>query len=217
MEMFEQLLHYTVTTVFGNAAVEYESQKIDFSPPFKRFSMFEAITEYGGPDLSDFDFKRALKLAKDAGISTEGLVNHGKVVEAFFSILAEPKLISPTFITDFPRDISPLAKVHRDNDKLAERFEMFIGGIECANAFSELNDPLDQKQRFIDQRKIADAGDAEAHQIDNDFLTALMYGMPPTGGLGFGIDRLVMLMTNSHSIRDVIFFPQMRPEEYKDK
>jgi len=216
MEMFEELLRYTVTTVFGRSDIEYEGQKIDFGPPFKRISMLEAIGENGGPDLSDFDFDRARKLADEAGIPPTGLINHGKVVEAFFEKLVEPGLISPTFITDFPRDISPLAKVHRDNDKLVERFEVFIAGMECGNAFSELNDPIDQRQRFIDQRKIADAGDAEAHQIDEDFLTALMYGMPPTGGLGFGIDRLVMLLTDSHSIRDVILFPQMKPEEYRD-
>jgi lysyl-tRNA synthetase class 2 len=216
MKMFEELLRFTVKTVFGTTVIEYEGQKIDFGPPFKRITMLDAIREKGGPDLSDFDFGKALHLAKDAGIPEEGLINHGKVVEAFFEKLVEPVLISPTFITDFPRDISPLAKVHRDNEKLVERFEVFIAGMECGNAFSELNDPIDQRQRFLDQRKSAEAGDAEAHQIDEDFLNALMYGMPPTGGLGFGIDRLIMLLTDSHSIRDVIFFPQMKPEEYKD-
>jgi len=216
MEMFEELLRYTVKTVFDSTVIEYEGNKIDFGPPFRRITMLDAIREKGGPDLSDFDYDRAKKLAAEAGIPPAGLINHGKVVEAFFEKLVEPGLISPTFITDFPRDVSPLAKVHRDNDKLVERFEVFIAGMECGNAFSELNDPIDQKQRFLDQRKSADAGDAEAHQIDQDFLNALMYGMPPTGGLGFGIDRLVMLLTGSHSIRDVIFFPQMRPEEYKD-
>ena len=216
MAMFEELLRFTVKTVFGGTVIEYEGNQIDFGPPFKRISMLDAIKQQGGPDLSDFDYGKAKALAKEAGIPEKGLINHGKVVEAFFEKLVEPHLISPTFITDFPRDVSPLAKVHRDNVNLVERFEVFIAGMECGNAFSELNDPIDQKQRFIDQRKSADAGDAEAHQIDQDFLTALMYGMPPTGGLGFGIDRLVMLLTNSHSIRDVIFFPQMKPEEYKD-
>ena len=140
------------------------------------------------------------------------LNDHGKIVEAFFEQLVEPHLISPTFVVDFPRDISPLAKVHRDNPKLVERFELYIAGMECANAFSELNDPVDQEDVFRDQRAAADAGDAEAHQIDRDFLTALAYGMPPTGGLGIGVDRIVMVLTDSHSIRDVIFFPQMRPE-----
>jgi lysyl-tRNA synthetase class 2 len=216
MALFEDLLRYTVTKVFGGTVIEYEDHRIDFGPPFKRITMLDAIKEKGGPDLSDFDFERAKKLAAEAGIPLQGLIKHGKVVEAFFEKLVEPGLISPTFITDFPRDVSPLAKVHRDNDRLVERFEVFIGAMECGNAFSELNDPIDQKQRFVDQRQSAEAGDAEAHQIDQDFLTSLMYGMPPTGGLGFGIDRLVMLLTNSHSIRDVIFFPQMRPEDYKD-
>ena len=174
--------------------------------------MLQAIVERGGPDLSDFDFARAFKLAAEAEIDTDGLVIHGKVVEAFFEHLVEPHLIAPTFITDFPRDVSPLAKVHRNNPHLVERFECFIGTLECGNAFSELNDPIDQKQRFLDQGKIAEAGDAEAHRLDVDFINALSYGMPPTGGLGFGVDRLVMVLTGAHSIRDVIFFPQMRPE-----
>jgi lysyl-tRNA synthetase class 2 len=216
MELFEDLLRHAVTTVFGATAIEYEGNRIDFGPPFARIPMLKAIAEHGGPDLSDFDHQRALKLADAAGIATVGLNNHGKVVEAFFERLVEPNLIAPTFITDFPRDISPLAKVHRGNDRLVERFEVYIAGFECGNAFSELNDPIDQKQRFLDQRQLAEAGDAEAHQIDHDFLTALAYGMPPTGGLGFGIDRLVMILTNAHSIRDVIFFPQMRPEEGAD-
>jgi len=213
MQLFENLLRYTVTTVLGRTTIEYEGQPIDFGSPFRRLTMLDAIKEYGGPDLSDFNYERAVKLAKEAGFDTKDLLIHGKIVEAFFEKLVEPHLISPTFITDFPRDISPLAKVHRHNPHLAERFEIFIGTMECGNAFSELNDPLDQKQRFLDQGKVADAGDTEAHRLDTDFINALSYGMPPTGGLGFGIDRLVMLLTNSHSIRDVIFFPQMRAEE----
>lgn len=212
MAMFENLLRSVVTTVFGKTEIVYENNRIDFGPPFRRISMLEAIVAHGGPDLTDFDYDRAIKLAKNDGLDTTGLTIHGKVVEAFFEKYAEPHLISPTFIIDFPRDVSPLAKVHRVNPKLVERFEVFIGGMECGNAFSELNDPIDQKQRFLDQGKVAEAGDVEAHRLDEDFIMALSYGMPPTGGLGFGIDRLVMLLTNSHSIRDVIFFPQMRPE-----
>jgi len=161
MELFENLLRSTVKTGFGGTVIEYEGNKIDFGPAFKRITILDAIKENGGPDLSDFDFERAKKLADEAGIDPSGLINHGKVVEAFFEKRVEPTLISPTFITDFPRDVSPLAKVHRDNDKLVERFEIFIAGMECGNAFSELNDPIDQKQRFLDQRKSADAGDAE--------------------------------------------------------
>lgn len=216
MELFEDLLRETVTTVCGGTTIEYEGQTLDFGPPFKRISMIDAITEAGGPDLSDFDYQRGLDLAKKADINSDKLINHGKVVEAFFDEMVEPHIVSPTFIIDHPRDISPLAKVHRKNPKLAERFELFICGMECGNAFSELNDPIDQRERFLDQGKVAEAGDVEAHQLDNDFITALMYGMPPTGGLGIGVDRIVMLLTNSHSIRDVIFFPQMRPETGTD-
>ena len=196
MELFEELLRFTVKKVFNDTKVTFEGNVIDFGVPFKRISMMDAIKEKGGPDLSDFDFDRALKLAKEAGMESAPLINHGKVVEAFFEQLVEPNLIQPTFITDFPKDISPLAKVHRDNPRLAERFEIFIGAMECGNAFSELNDPIDQKERFIDQGKVAEAGDAEAHQLDHDFINALSYGMP-----------------DQHSIRDVIFFPQMRPED----
>ncbi len=211
MALFEGLIRFTVTRVHGSTTIEYEDNRIDFGPPFAKISMLEGIAQHGGPDLSDFDFERALKLAGAAGLETGKLVNHGKVVEAFFERYVEPRLIQPTFVVDFPRDISPLAKVHRHNPKLAERFECFIAGMECGNAFSELNDPFDQEQRFIEQGKVAAAGDEEAHQLDHDFINALKYGMPPTGGLGFGIDRLVMILTGSHSIRDVIFFPQMRP------
>ncbi len=212
MVLFEELMRFTVEQVHGATTIEFEGQTLDFGQPFRRLPMLESIIEYGGPDLSDFDFERARKLAHDAGLAADGLISHGQVVEAFFAALVEPKLFEPTFITDFPRDISPLAKPHRDNPRLVERFEAFIGGIECANAFSELTDPMDQRDRFMEQRQAAAAGDSEAHQIDEDFLTALSYGMPPTGGLGFGIDRLVMLLTDSHNIRDVIFFPQMKPE-----
>jgi len=213
MELFEDLLRHTVTTVSGGTVIPYEDNTIDFGPAFRRISMIDAIKEYGGPDLSDFDFDKAKTAAKSAGIDMTGLLNHGKVVEAFFDLMVEPNLVQPTFIIDHPRDISPLAKQHRENPKLTERFELFIAGMEFGNAFSELNDPVDQKQRFVDQGKVAEAGDAEAHMLDHDYITALLYGMPPTGGLGIGVDRIVMLLTNSHSIRDVIFFPQMRPEK----
>lgn len=213
MTLFEEMLHSTVKTLFGATTIEYEGQKVDFTPPFRRLSMIEAVKEYGGPDLSDFDYERAKKLAREAGIDLSRLLMHGKVVEAFFDLLVEPHLVNPTFIIDHPRDISPLAKVHRNDLRLAERYELFIVGMECGNAFSELNDPIDQKERFLEQGKVATAGDEEAHQLDHDFITALMYGMPPTGGLGIGVDRLVMIFTNQHSIQDVILFPQMRPEK----
>lgn len=211
MDLYEDLLRYTVKEVTGNTYIEYEGEKIEFGEPFKRISMIDAVIEQGGPDLSDFDFDKAMKAAKDANLDTEKLLNHGKIVEAFFDELVEPTLVQPTFIIDHPKDISPLAKAHRENPNLAERYELFVCGMELGNAFSELNDPLDQKQRFLDQGKVAEAGDEEAHQLDHDFINALMYGMPPTGGLGIGVDRIVMLLTDQHSIQDVILFPQMRP------
>ncbi|MCP4566769.1 MAG: lysine--tRNA ligase, partial [FCB group bacterium] len=213
MELLEELLRHAVTSAHGVTEIEYEGQLIDFGKPFKRISMIDAIIEEGGPDLSDFDFDRALGEAKKAGMNMAKLINHGKIVESFFDTLVEPKIVSPTFIINHPRDISPLAKALRGEPRLAERFELFIAGMECANAFSELNDPIDQKERFLDQGKVADAGDEEAHQLDHDFINALSYGMPPTGGLGIGVDRIVMIMTGEHSIRDVIFFPQMKPEK----
>lgn len=212
MELFENLLRHTVKEVHSTTAIEYGDHKIDFGPAFKRLTMIDAVKQYGGPDLSDFDYDRACKLAKEAGLDTNKLINCGKIIEAFFDKLVEPNLIQPTFIIDHPKDISPLAKVHRDDPNLSERYELFICGMECGNAFSELNDPLDQKSRFAEQAKAAEAGDAEAHPVDEDYLTALMYGMPPTGGLGIGVDRLVMLFTNQHSIQDVLLFPQMRPK-----
>ncbi|MEE9442500.1 MAG: lysine--tRNA ligase [candidate division Zixibacteria bacterium] len=212
MDLHENLMRFTARRVFGKTEFEYGENKIDFGPPFRRLTMIDAVKEYGGPDLSDFDFDRAKKLAREAGMDMDKLINHGKIVEAFFDELAEPHLISPTFIMDHPRDISPLAKKHRDNPNLAERYELFGCGMELGNAFSELNDPIDQRERFIQQGKAAEAGDKAAHQLDHDFITALMYGMPPTAGLGIGVDRIVMIMTNQHSIQDVILFPQMRPK-----
>ncbi len=213
MDLYEDLLRHTVKEVTGNTYLEYEGDKIEFGEPFKRISMIDAIKENGGPDLSDFDFDKAMKLARDANLDTEKLLNHGKIVEAFFDEIVEPTLQQPTFIIDHPKDISPLAKVNRENPNLSERYELFVCGMELGNAFSELNDPIDQKQRFIDQGKVADAGDEEAHQLDHDYINALMYGMPPTGGLGIGVDRIVMLCTDQHSIQDVLFFPQMRSEK----
>jgi len=198
----------------------FEGVEIDFEPDFKEVSMVEAVKEKTGIDLLSMDFEQARAEAKKFNkaeakkhqIDTAPLKNWGKVVEAFFEETVEADLIQPTIIKDFPREISPLAKVHRDNPRLAERFEVFIGGQEVANAFSELNDPVDQLKRFKEQVEAGRGGDEEAHQLDEDYVLALMYGMPPTGGLGFGIDRLVMLLTNNYQIQDVILFPQMRPE-----
>lgn len=212
MRLVEEMFRKTVFDLHGAYKVKYEDHEIDFQPDFCRVSMIEAVKDKAGFDLIDMDFETAKKTAKAAGVDVDKAFNWGKAVEACFEHFVEPNLIQPTYITDFPQEISPLAKVHRNNPRLVERFELFIAGLECANAFSELNDPDDQRRRFEAQGEAAKAGDEEAHVLDEDYLTALMYGMPPTGGLGFGVDRLVMLLTGCHSIRDVIFFPQMKPE-----
>lgn len=193
-------------------SLTFEGFEVDFEPPFREISMVDAVKEKTGIDLLPMDYETARAEAKKKGLDVDPLKNWGKVVEAFFEEFVEADLIQPTFIKDFPREISPLAKVHRNNDRLAERFEVFMGGQETGNAFSELNDPADQLDRFKSQVEAGRGGDEEAHQLDEDYVLALMYGMPPTGGLGFGIDRLVMLLTNNYQIQDVILFPQMRPE-----
>ncbi len=212
MQLFQELLRQVVFELHGKYKIQYEDYELDFEPPFKEISMIDAIREKTGIDFLALDYAAAKAKAKERGFDSDDLKNWGKVVESFFEHFVEPTLIQPTIIKDFPREISPLAKVHRDNPRLSERFELFIANSEMGNAFSELNDPEDQRQRFLDQVAQRQAGDEEAQQYDEDYVLALSYGMPPTGGLGFGIDRLVMLLTNSHSIRDVIFFPQMRPE-----
>jgi lysyl-tRNA synthetase, class II len=212
MQLLENLYRKIAFEVHGKYKIEYDENIIDFEPAFKQISMVDAVKEATGIDFIPMDFETAKAEAKKAGFDSDDLTNWGKVVEKFFDEKVEPNLIQPTFVKDYPLDISPLAKVHRDNPRLTERFECFIAGFETGNAFSELNDPDDQKARFESQMAAREAGDKEAHQLDEDFLMALMYGMPPTGGLGFGIDRLVMIFTNQHSIRDVLLFPQMRPE-----
>jgi len=194
---------------------KYEDYEIELEPDFKRISMIDAVKEAVGVDLMPLSYEDAINEAKKAEIETKELINWGKVVEAFFEKFVEPNLIQPTYIKDFPQEISPLAKVHRENPRLTERFELFIAGMETGNAFSELNDPEDQLKRFQEQVEAGRAGDDEAHQLDEDYIRALQHGMPPTGGLGIGIDRLVMLFTDTHSIQDVILFPQMKPEGQK--
>lgn len=213
MALFQDLLRKTAFDLHGKYKIPYEEYEIDFEPDFKAISMIDAVKEAIGLDLMPLDFAAARAKAKEHGIDSGDLINWGKVVEAFFEHKVEPHLVQPTFIKDFPMEISPLAKVHRENPRLTERFELYIAGLEMGNAFSELNDPEDQRRRFASQLEQRRLGDEEAQPLDEDFLTALAYGMPPTGGLGFGIDRLIMLLTSSHSIRDVILFPQMRPED----
>ncbi len=215
MALVQDLLRTAAKKLHGGYKFKFEEHEIDFEPDFKQISMIDAVKEAIGLDLLPLDYEQSIEEAKKAEINTEGLINWGKVVEAFFERFVEPHLVQPTYIKDFPQEISPLAKVHRDNPRLTERFELFIAGLEMANAFSELNDPEDQLKRFKDQVKAGRAGDDEAHQFDEDYIRALQHGMPPTGGLGIGIDRLVMLLTDTHSIQDVLFFPQMKPEGQK--
>ena len=187
--------------------------EIDFGGSYRRLPMLEAIREYAGVDISGMD-EDALRATCDRlGVHTEPSMGKGKLIDAIFGEYCEDKLIQPTFITDYPVEMSPLTKRHRDNPELTERFELFVCGKELANAYSELNDPVDQLQRFEEQARLKSKGDDEAMYIDMDFVRALEYGMPPTSGLGMGIDRLTMFMTGQTTIQDVLFFPQMRPEK----
>lgn len=212
MGFVEQLFVHVAQKVNGSAKVEFNGNEIDLSAPWKRISMFDAIKEYSGMDISEMDEQELRKTAKQLNVDLTPEMGPGKIIDEIFGELVEPKLIQPTFIMDYPLEMSPLAKKHRDNPRLVERFEPIIGGKEIANAFSELNDPLDQRQRFEEQMKLKERGDLEAQEMDEDYLRALEIGMPPTAGLGIGIDRLIMLFTGQSSIRDVLFFPQMRPE-----
>ena len=212
MELVENLISKVAKDVLGTTNITYQGNPIDLTPPWPRIPMYDAIREHTGIDISTMDEKALRQAARDLGIKEDPSMGYGKLVDEIFGDLVEPKLIQPVFIMDYPIEMSPLAKKHRDNPRLVERFEPIIGGKEIGNAFTELNDPIDQRERFMEQMKLRDRGDEEAQVIDEDYLRALEYGMPPTAGLGIGIDRLVMLLTDSASIRDVIFFPQMRPE-----
>ena len=212
MTFVEELFIRVAQEVLGSSKIMFKGNEIDLSPPWKRLTMFEAIKEYTGIDISNMKENEVRKTARKLEIDENPSMGYGKLVDEIFGELVEPKLIQPTFIMDYPVEMSPLAKKHRENPRLVERFEPIIGGKEIGNAFSELNDPIDQRERFMDQMKLREKGDDEAQIIDEDYLRALEYGMPPTAGLGIGIDRMTMLFTDSPSIRDVIFFPQMRPE-----
>ncbi len=213
MELYENLLNSVSKEVLGSTKFEFEGNQINLTPPWRRLPLLDSIKEYAGVDLTNKSEEEIRKIASDLNVKEDLSRSKGKLIEAIFETLVQPNLIQPTFITDYPVEMSPLAKKHREKEGLTERFELFIGGCEMGNAFSELNDPLDQRERFKQQMELAKRGDKEAQMLDEDFLRALEYGMPPTGGLGFGVDRLVMVLTNTHSIREVIFFPQMRPEE----
>lgn len=213
MAMTEEMLSWIVKEIHGTTKVTYQGQEIDFTPPWRRLSFYQALVEVGGvPEEVIHDEEKARKLAKDLEIDVDSIVSHGKVLGEIFEKTVEEKLIQPTFVYDYPKDISPLAKSKEDDPNLVERFELMVAGREIANAYTELNDPIDQKERFLQQLKEREAGDEESHRMDEDYIVALEYGLPPTAGEGIGIDRLVMLLTDSPSIRDVILFPTLRPE-----
>jgi len=213
MKLTEEMITYIVKKVLGKLKVTYQGKKIDFTPPWKRITMMDAIKEYVGIDIKDKPKDELLKISKQKGLDIDETVSKGEIIGTLFEELVEKKLIQPTFVFDHPVEVCPLAKRKRDDPSLIERFEVFVGGLEIVNAYTELNDPIDQKDRFIEQAEKRAKGDEEAHMMDEDFITALEYGMPPTTGNGVGIDRLVMLLTDSPSIRDVILFPTLKPEK----
>ncbi len=213
MRMTEDCFAFVAEQVLGTTQVEYQGHVVDLQPPWPRVPMLEAIAEHSGVDLTGMSDEEARQAARDKGIHVENNASKAHVIEELFDAFVEPKLIQPIFITDHPVEVSPLAKRRPDNPELTERFEPFMVTWEMANGFSELNDPIDQEQRFRRQVEQRASGDEEAHMIDEDYIRALEYGMPPAGGLGIGVDRLVMLLTNSPSIRDVLLFPHMRPRD----
>ena len=214
MTLTENMVAYVAQEVLGTMKIKYGEHEIDLTPPWDRKTMLGSIKEATGVDFMEiFTPQQAIETARSLNVQVEDGMNWGQVVEAVFEAKIEPSLIHPCHIIEYPREISPLAKVHRDNDRLTERFETRVNGWEIANAFSELTDPIDQRMRLEAQAQAKANGDEEAMEIDEDFINALEYGMPPTGGMGMGIDRLVMLLTNSPSIRDVIAFPTMRAKD----
>ena len=212
MDFTETMLSRIAQEVLGTTEVKVGDREISFRPPFKRIPILEAIKEHTGIDISGMDEDQLREVCKQLGIETTPSMGKGKLIDEIFGEKCEGKYIQPTFITDYPKEMSPLTKEHRTNPELTERFELMVNGKELANAYSELNDPIDQRKRFEDQLALSEKGDDEAMFIDQDFLRALEYGMPPTAGLGIGMDRLVMLLTGQESIQEVLFFPQMKPE-----
>lgn len=217
MNLVEEMIEKIAIELHGSTLVTVGSNQIDFKRPWKRFTMYEAIAHFTGHDITNLNEEELVGLCKQLEIETDKSMGRGKLIDEIFGAKCEPYLIQPTFITDYPVEMSPLAKKHRSKPGLVERFEAICNGKEICNAFSELNDPIDQRKRFEEQLTLGLRGDDEAMVLDEDFLRALEYGMPPTAGLGIGIDRLSMIMTNQPSIQDVLFFPQMRPEKTIDK
>lgn len=213
MDTVEEMLEKVAVAVAGDTKVQVGENLIDFKRPWKRYTMYEAIEVHTGIDISEMDEAQMLEVCKTLNIKTDPTMGRAKLIDEIFGEMVEHKLIQPTFIMDYPIEMSPLTKKHRSKEGLVERFEAICNGKEICNAYSELNDPIDQRERFEEQLKLAGRGDDEAMPLDEDFLRALEYGMPPTAGIGIGIDRLAMIMTNQPSIQDVLFFPAMRPEK----
>lgn len=212
MELAENMIFHVVMEVMGSPVVEYQGTSLDFTPPWERITMMDAIKEYSGIDLASVeDDQEARSLAQSMDMAVDKNATRGEIINTIFEEKVEPHLVQPTFIYSYPVEISPLAKRNQDNPQLTDRFEIFMMNRELGNAFSELNDPIDQRGRFESQVKKRSQGDSEAHMMDEDYLNALAYGMPSAGGMGIGIDRLVMILTDSPSIRDVILFPTLRP------
>ena len=213
MSFTEKMLEKICLDVNGTTEVKVGDNVISFKAPFPRVTMAQAIKDFTGVDITGMDEEALRRTAKDLGIEVDESMGKGKLIDEIFGEKCEGNYIQPTFITDYPIEMSPLTKRHRDNPELTERFELMVNGKELANAYSELNDPIDQYERFVEQMRLAEKGDDEAMIIDKDFIRALEYGMPPTSGMGIGMDRLVMLMTGQTTIQEVLFFPQMRPEK----
>jgi len=213
MDFVEAMFSRLCERIVGGHLLTFQGLEIDLSPPWKRSAFFDLLSGATGLDLAQMEESELERVCRARDLDTGGIAGRGGYLDLLFSELVEPNLIQPTFVMDYPIELSPLAKTHRSEPGLVERFEPYIGGFEVGNAFSELNDPIDQRERFEHQARMRAAGAEEVHPLDDDYIRALEYGMPPTGGLGIGIDRIVMLLTDSPSIRDVIFFPQMRSEE----
>lgn len=213
MDLVEEMVERIAQDLHGKTEVTVGEHTINFKRPWKRYTMYESIREFTGIDISAMDESELRKTCKSIGVEVDEKMGRGKLIDSIFGDKVEPKLIQPTFITDYPVEMSPLAKKHRSKEGLVERFEAICNGKEICNSFSELNDPIDQRERFEHQLELGARGDDEAMVLDEDFLRALEFGMPPTAGLGIGIDRISMIMTNSNSIQDVLFFPAMRPEK----
>lgn len=212
MDITEGIIQHIAKTVFNKSIFTFKNMEINFGDKFRRASMADLVEEHSGFSAHDLDYDKMVAFMQENKLSVPDNVGPGALLEELFEHFVEPKLIQPTFVTDFPTEVSPLAKTRRDNPKFVERFEIFIAGGEYGNSFSELNDPVDQRERLEAQSLLKELGDEEANVVDEDFLEALEYGMPPMGGLGIGIDRLIMLLTNNPSIKEVIFFPTMKPE-----